>query len=343
MHRIAQQLIHRVASAALDKLTRVAILEGVLGVTPWSLARGSTFQLEAAMKKIIESIPEIDEVWLSDKDTGLYKTILKGAASGGASRDAAQDIAMDILGGFSRSKNVTGGQLYDVGKKIQSSVLSGGGFGAANAMLYKHARHKALSQNKGPKFKSLTMDDGEGGEVMRDIPSESRADMMDLLADFIDGPGGAKFLQLLHRPFAQKFRKAPAKLAVFEAWLKDPRASDTSIARQMGNLATYYAKGVPGPARFNSDEELRAWLKANPGAFVSPTYTARILREVKAEISQFAQDLFRQHPELLREVDLREEMGQLGYGTRAASELKAINKIRQLIAHLQVELSRLRT
>lgn len=340
MLRVAAHLIRAVADAAMDKLTRVAILEGALGVAPWSLARGGTFALAAALEKIEGLIPDIDPLWLSDRDVGVYGSIIRGARDGGGSAQAAQDIAQDTISGLSRSQGVTGGQLYEVGQKLSATILAGGGLGAAKAMLSRHGKHRALQHGRGPKSVSLTRDDEDGGQVQLDIPTAGSAEELELLADLLeDEQTGNVVRDVLRKEFHREFQDAPAKMAIFDKWLADPTASATTIAREVGNLAVYESKGVPVSIRFDSEAEMKAWVKAHPGSIISATQTSKVLRE----IWDLARGFFKRHPELFRNVHLQQELSQLGYGNRSASERKeAREDALRIAAWIRVQLRKLR-
>lgn len=284
MVRLAH-LITRIANAALDQYIRVAILEGMAGVTPYTWGRDPRRGLALAQQTLGSAV---DPEWFNRQDQGFYKAMISTALTVLKNREQANDVVGDILANLSRAQSVTGGQLYDMGKKnpTMSPAL-------AQNLLRKHVRHRcldALSLLRNKKDLSLTDQDEEGGVSVRDLATSVNSDdVINLFIEFMASPEGGNIYKTIRNNIERRWASSPSKLMLFDAFVKYPNLSDTEIARALG-----HGEMDPEP-----------WI--NRGA---ATYVSKTRRELRALIPE----IIEAHPAILRDLDLAQEMSSLGYG-----------------------------
>ena len=301
-NRLAQLLTIRVASAAMDQYVRTAILEGIadVGFGKWGRRPNGLALAEAALGD------RLDPEWFSRRDMGVYKAAYLSAYSVLKNRESAEELVAALLAGDTRSRQVHGGQLYDVGVAISSDATPD--LGKAKAYISRHIRGRAIAMLRKKAPSSLTMEDEDGGTTVLDVPTNvDRDSVIDGILSFLASPSGGSILRKILQVLKVKWARAPGKVAIFEAMLEHPEYSDVQVAR-------FLRPGVP-------DSE-NSWIQGG-GA----TYVSRIRREVRQEIPKIVQDI----PGLLRDVDLAEELSGLGYGTGTSSRWARMAKN---LAHL---------
>lgn len=291
MNRLAH-LILRVANAhmnmLMDQMVRAGILEGIAGVPVgvWKRMSPPARGLAKAQAYFAEEGTRLDPTWFDPNDQGLYKTVYLQILDVTKNREDADEIAQNIVSGISRSEDVEGGQLYDIGKKKLSNDPS---IAHAKGLMRMHARHRAISLLKKKREDSLTMESDEGGDVVRDIPTNiDMGRVTDEIIDALQSPQGGNLYGVLYSEMKGRF--APGKLAIFSEWVKDPTVSAVQIARNLG-----HGESDPQP-----------WI--NRGA---ATYVSKCIREFR---EKDIPEIIRNTPGILAQVDLQQELAPLGYG-----------------------------
>lgn len=316
MNRLAF-LITRVADGylfrAMDQLLRVALLEGIAGVQVghWKRINPPTRGLREAEKFFISNGQTLDPRWFDSHDQGLYKGIYLTAVQVLHSRPQAEDIAQDIVSGLSRSEDVEGGQLYDVGKKLHRT--GNNSLEYAKGMLRQHAKHRALSIATRRREESLTMDT-EDGDVVRDIPAEwPAATTIDGLIEHLSGDRSGQLYRKIMLEMARRSPGQKGKLAIFDEIIKNPNATDVDIAHIL-------KPGVP-------DNTPGSWVQLG-----AATYVSRMRRQIIKDIKDILADTPGLLGDLTRDVEMQDELRGLGYG-QARWARKAQNLARFLSAH----------
>lgn len=111
-----------VGIAELDRVARLSVLEGVLGVAPGSLIRKGTRELS----RLRDKLPEADPMWFTRQgETGLIRMALTiiGPKAQGMIRDK-EDWLLTSLS-FPRSKKTDENRLYYIGKTNKNEIMSG--------------------------------------------------------------------------------------------------------------------------------------------------------------------------------------------------------------------------
>ena len=297
MHRLAH-LISRVADAhmrrLMDQAMRVGLLEGIAGVpyNSWKHLHPPVRGLMKAQERLAKE--GLDPAWFSEVPQGLYMSTFLTARSVLKDAERAEEIVQDIIANLSRSKDVEGGQLYDLGKNRLRQDPS---IKHAIGMMKMHAKHRALALLRGPHTQSLT-DEGEegGGPTSMDVPTKIDSDdvQRDLISFLSDPKGGALF-QVIRRVLGREWATSPGKLQILDTLIADPSRSAVDIAHIL----------KPGV----EDNTPGSWVQLGAATYVSKT-----IREIQKRIPEIAL----QTPGLLQHLHLEEELAGLGYGASSS-------------------------
>lgn len=313
MTRIAALSI-RIADAfmfrAMDQLTRVGILEGLAGVPVgrWKKLSPPARGLAEAEKFFVARGQTINPRWFDLHDQGLYKTIFVAVFQITHAREHADEIAQDIVSGLSRSEDVEGGQLYDVGKKLRA--MNDTSLDHAKGMMRQHAKHRAIPRVMRRREESLTMDT-EDGDVVRDIPAERPAgSTIDSLIEHLSGERGGQLYRKLMQEMARRSPGQKGKLAIFDEIIKNPNITDVEIARIL-------KPGIP-------DNTPGSWVQLG-----AATYVSKMRRQIIKDIKEILADTPGLLGDLTRDVEMQDELRDLGYGQSRWAR-KAQNLVRFL-------------
>lgn len=130
MVRVAYKWTKRASDAVFDLMFRLSILEGAAGVAPGSWSDHPNRGLVKAMDTYGGA--GLDDAWLSRKDQGVYRYLLKMAASTlrssgieGVSELGADEILTNSFLGLGRKSGSKKRVLYAVGKSLSDKIWEG--------------------------------------------------------------------------------------------------------------------------------------------------------------------------------------------------------------------------
>lgn len=216
-----------VTDKLLDIYLRTSVLEGVARVHPgtWSKLPGSR-GLDAALA----GVGEVGGKWRAP-GTRLLSRLRRGITFGGhLSAEDVEDVEALVLEGLSRSEDVEGGQVYDIGRVLGVSALSDEGFKRVGEYLQRHGLHRAIGFLRA--MKSVPLDE--------DMPVAPRdlAEVLRTLGDADD----ADVFEWARREWERAYHAAPGKFRVLNMWLADPSRTLTSIAVELEFGHNQYSK-----------------------------------------------------------------------------------------------------
>lgn len=298
-HLRLAHLVTAMSNKWMDTTIRLLILEGFLGVQPGLLSRGaggSTGGLSRTLEKIQErSDAQVDPMWFALTDTGLYMQMIRAARAGGMSQDSAEETVNWIIGGGSYASGP--GFLWRVGKQYRDQIAGGAPPALVLPALRKHTKDRSIStlRKKDEHHLSLTQETDEGGDIQRDVPAD-QGHFMEILADYLSGPGGGAIVKAMKDYFQTVWGKAPGKMAIFDKWIEDPTRKATEIAVMLDK----------GTALYRDETKVDA------------TYVSRVIRDIQKKMLDFA----RANAGAFKDMEMHEELSSLGYGTRFASTLR---------------------
>lgn len=286
MDRLAH-LVQKVADAAmetaLDQAIRVGILEGVAALIPvgtWT--RRGTAGIHLAQR----ALPDFPAEWF-DRNTGTYRALYVTALRKLRSKDEAEDLVQQVIGGLTLT--TPGGELYSVGKYLAKQGKDS--LSMAKAMLLKHISHRTISENRGEGWESSMVREDEGGGVSEmDVASTpDRDDLIDAILWAARSPEGIDVYQSVRKFLQRKWPSAPSKMTIFDKIIENPNISDVQVARDLGH-------GENDPV---------SWIKDGAATMIS-----RTRREIRDLMPEFG----RQHPEIFKQIDMKEALSNLWFG-----------------------------
>ena len=229
---------------SLELLARLGILSGVAGVMPraWT-GRGDAYSLMRGMKQARAALPLVADEWFVVESAVLVDAIREGSAGSESAQDV-EDAVIDILCGFSRSENVEGGQLYDMGRKLAPAPR----LSTAVSYLQRHAAHRVWRRG------SVYV------EAVAHVP-EVEWQAKDVGARLDEVSGDRRWIMAA---LEAAWRTAPGKLAIAKVWLSDPSLSAVDVARAMGH----------------GEQDEVCWIDGTGSA----TYVAKVLRTIPATV-----------------------------------------------------------
>lgn len=290
---MAPSAMEKLSSLDMDLMARMRVLEGAVGAPRWSFSRDRR-TIGEAMKALPREYPEIDPDWFAIKDWGLQDAVLQGARKvlkSETGADTAEEIAQNLAAGLSP----TGGQKEDVygwiGKRHGPKILSGR-MAPKNIrnQLYMAAERRAVdvfrktqTQTRQREQHSPTLVDTgtTPGAVDADVVLDRSP--MEALLSLLSSPAGHQLQNWLYRNLQGKL--APVQLAVFEAWLDNPSATNA----QLGNAEQVIAER---------------------GAPISGQMAGRHLKSV----IDMAKNEMQRNPKITDWIDRYMDLQQLGYG-----------------------------
>lgn len=308
-----QMMIQRIASKqlqGLDAFARIAVMEGIAGIQPWTWAKAGLRGLALAQK----ALPNLDEEWFSPGDTGVVNAMFAAAKGTGVDRETALDLVQSILSGATLTTK--GGEPYAVGKylaKENDFALS-----RARSLLSLHARQRAQAEGRGPKNVSLTEDPegGGGGSSMLDIPTVPPSFDDALAENLLSGNSrlwkeGRKIIvrhmgEPLHgvREVTGPSRAGinPSYLEVYDLFMLNPNAGSTAVMKEWNALRNerqnkqWQAEALAAKRRGDPVPE-----KPKERKTTNPSMVSRILHDLMGVISKHRDELPEDiHREILR-------------------------------------------
>lgn len=285
MDRLAH-LVQKVADAAIDayndQAIRVGILEGIAGVHPGTWGSKGTVGIHLAQR----ALPDFPVEWF-DRNTGTYRALYVVALRKLKKKDYAEDLVQQVIGGMTLT--TPGGELYSVGKVLAKEGSRD--LGHAKAMLLRHIGQRSMSENRGEGWESsMVREDEDGGVSEMDVASTpDREDLIDAILWTVSSPEGINVYQSVRKFLQRKWPSAPSKMVIFDKIIENPNASDVQVARDLG-----HGENDPEP-----------WIARGAATRIS-----LIRREIRDLMPEFG----RQHPEIFKQIDMKEALSNLGFG-----------------------------
>lgn len=271
------------------------ILEGAALVHRFSWSRGNLRSnlIKAKQHFQKDTGVTVSADWFNDPPEINFYGIAINTAKKIVGIEDAIDVMGDILSGASRSEE-SGGQLYDIGRKVrkENKTLTPK---IAMGYLLKHVRSRCydlLDKKKEQSLDSMKNPDGEGSRDLAQEAADTSSNagmLMDLLRSNKGSEAYDVFMALL-------LNDMPAgERAICEMYLNDPTLRNVDIARALG-------------------------LK-------NDTYVARILRKMIKRIEDIVADYPAVVNNLVDDVQLEDDdLRQLGYGQSPSFMMQASQK-----------------
>ena len=290
---MARTSMEKLSSLDMDLMARMRVLEGATGAPLWSFSRDRR-SIGEALKALPREYPDINPEWFAIKDWGLQDAVLMGARKvlkSETGSDTAEEIAQNLAAGLSPS----GGKKEDVygwiGAKHGRKILSGGTTpkGIKN-QLYMAAERRAVdvfrksqtSTRQREQHSPTLVDTGASpGQVGADVVLDRSP--MEALLSLLSSPAGRQMKTWIYRTMQSKAN--PTQLAVFDAWLDDPGATNAELG-----------KSAP--------------VIAERGAPISGQMAGRHLKSVV----DIAKSEMQKNPKVTDWIDRYMDLQQLGYG-----------------------------
>ena len=291
MNRLAQVLVQKVAdafcSSLLDQMIRASILEGVAGEEPTTWTRTT-----AALALARRALPDLDPKWF-DRDTGMCAAAWAAGNQIIRRREEVEDLLQAILGGLTLTS--AGGELYAIGKAL--SMDGNISLPRAKGMLLDHVKKRSKSQvSRSRREVSLLQEDDDGHSVEKDVPTAPEMEtVVDEVLEYLSDPGGFGLYKRIRDDLAATmFRNSPSRVVILDEIIHNPKRSDVQIARDMGH----------------GEKDPEPWIQL--GAATRISLTRRDLRKHIPEFLKNNPDLLQG---LVRDLHLKQELANLGFGT----------------------------
>lgn len=220
----------KMSRADMDMQARASVLEGALGVPPWSMTR-STSAIYNAFAELPDRYPDMDPSWVSTRDLGVHDKVVQGAKSvlpHEVGSRSAEEIAQDMAAGLSPSGDPKEENVYTwMGKKYGKGILSGRvkPTGRFLSDLFKGAKNRALDtvdmlqRNKSRREKhspSLIRTEEFGDQVSSQTAFQQSP--LEVLLHLLSSPAANRVKNWIYKTLERK--ATPTQMAVIEAILE---------------------------------------------------------------------------------------------------------------------------